>query len=406
MAKDKEMNLDEFNRTLKDMRELVESKTAASAEAKAKAEKMDAFLDSQEDINQQNLKDSLKREAAEQELKNEILTLQKMVLEPRAGKGEVQIAAEIKSFENYAKLGPSMLAQVDHEILQEAKLLRTSDNTQGGYLVPNEKIPEIIKEITEFSPIRTLARIRLTNRNEVEIPKRDSLLAANWVGEADQDAKSNSGYGLEKIPVHKIQVTVDTTHEILQDAAFNIENEIFGDVAEEIGRLEGLAFVKGVGNTTQPQGLFTNADIPLFASGDANLITADSIIEIAGEVKTGYNLSYIFNRRTTAKIRTLKGSDNNYLFVPGLADGTPNTLNGLRFTEVIDIDDVGTNTFPLMIGDYRMGYTIVDNQNIQMIRDDLTQKRNGKIEFTFFKRVGAQVVLAEAFVKMKIANSV
>ena len=46
---------------------------------------------------------------------------------------------------------------------EEKKVLMISDDTLGGYLAaPADYVQEIIKTITEFSPIRTIARVRPT----------------------------------------------------------------------------------------------------------------------------------------------------------------------------------------------------------------------------------------------------
>lgn len=382
---------------VKELRETVEASKIDGLD-EAKMEQINTFLDTQEKHNLTVTADLQKAVKSEQELKEYVKELEKKMAAPsNSDAAKEEVKANHAAFVNYAIKGFDQLDGV------EQKLLRTSDDTNGGFLIEPEFVREIIKEIIEISPMRSVARVRQTTKNEVQIPRRTAQLNGDWVGESSQDALSNSTYGMEKVPVHKIQVTVDTTHEQLRDASFNMESEVFADATEDFARIEGLAFVLGTGSSTQPQGFLTNPDVGEFNTGAAASLTADSIVEIAGEVKTGYNLSYLLNRRTIAKVRTLKAGDGHYLWVPGLAAGNPNTINGLSYLETPDMPDIGANAFPIAIGDWFRGYTVVDNINMEMIRDDVSRKRNGIVEFTFFKRVGGQVVLTEAIKKLKIA---
>ncbi|OGO14153.1 MAG: hypothetical protein A2Y53_05705 [Chloroflexi bacterium RBG_16_47_49] len=390
----------ELDCALKELRSTVESVKKDCLD-ESKIRKINDYLDKQESVNQKRVLENAAQELKEKEINTRMDLLEKELSRSAATRtahdDNQNLIAEKKAFVNWAKKGDFFLQP------QELKLLRTSDDANGGYLIPPEYVQEIIKPIVEMSPIRSLARIRATSRNEVQIPTRTAQLSVNWVGEASSDSLSNSTYGLEKISVNKMAVTVATTYEALQDSVFNIESEIFADAREQFAVAEGIAFVSGTGTATQPQGIMTNTAISEENTGLATALTGDSIINLASNLKTGYNLTYLFNRKTTAKIRVLKDGEGQYLWLAGLANGTPATLNGLRYVEAIDMPDVAANTYPIILGDFSRGYTIVDNLAVQIIRDDVSSKRNGKIEFTFFKRVGAQVTLAEAFRKLKVA---
>ena len=78
------------------------------------------------------------------------------------------------------------------------------------------------------------------------------------------------------------------------------------DVSERFGQLEGAAFVNGDGNK-KPDGFMNDSDIQVINTGLAANITADSLIDITGELKEGYQGVYTMNRRTVAKVRQLKG---------------------------------------------------------------------------------------------------
>ncbi len=65
--------------------------------------------------------------------------------------------------------------------------------------------------------------------------------------------------------------------------------------------------------------------------------------------------------------------------------------------------DVASDAFPILFGDFKRGYVIVDRIAIAVLRDPFTQASNGAVRFHARKRVGGQVVMAEAIKKQKVA---
>lgn len=380
---------------LNELRQTVESKMAHTAEAQEKIAKLEAFFEKQEDQNDKLTKEVMEAKNRELELAKKYEDMEAKLY--RAPIGEVkQKSEELKSFESFIVKGRQDMSP------DEVKYLRTDNDTAGGFLAPPEYVEDIIKNITEISPMRSVARIRRTSRSTIEIPRRTSNVVGAWIGEGQTATASNSSYGLEEISVNKLMVPVEITVEMMTDAAFDMETEINSDVAESFAQLEGAAFVGGDG-VKKPEGFLVNADVASVVTGNATDITADSIIDIEGELKEGYNPSYMLNRRTLAEVRKLKTGDGQYLWANGLAAGQPNTLNGLPYVSAIDMDDIGAGNFPIALGDWFRGYTIVDSINMAVVRDMFTKSTEGKIVFVFHRRVGGQVVLPEAIKKLVVS---
>lgn len=379
---------------ISELRTEVEKKTADVGKIK----KIEDALEAYETKNQELVKELETKKNQAAEFEEKLANFEKDLLRPRTGADKKELSEEVKSFDKLVKQGEKAMT------VEEMKYLRTNSGQEGGFLVPIDYSKEIIKGITEISPLRSLARVRPTTGNEVHIPKRTTLLTGSWAAEGETVTATNSRYGLEKIVVHKMMVPVQITHEQLADAAFNMESEILADVQEEFARLEGAGFITGT-NVGQPEGILTNASLSYTATGVDGALTADSIIEMAAQIKTGYNLIYLFNRKTRKDIRLLKDGNGQYIWQPGLGQGNPATLNGLPYVEVPDMPDVGSATYPIAIGDWRRSYTIVDNISMQMIRDPFSLATSGKVQFTFYKRVGGQVTLKEGIYKLKCSVS-
>jgi HK97 family phage major capsid protein len=202
-----------------------------------------------------------------------------------------------------------------------------------------------------------------------------------------------------------MSVYTDISNEMMDDSVFDMRSQISSDVSEDFAKLEGAAFINGDG-VNKPEGLLTNSDVGEYASGSASAITADSLFGIQGEVKEGYDMEWMFNRRTLHQhIRTLKDGNGDYLLSMGLGD-LPNTVAGAPYVIANDMPDVSAGTYPILIGDYSKAYYIVDNRSLTTLEDPYTQGVEGMRRFIFQKRTGGQVVLAEAIKKLKIATSV
>ena len=304
---------------------------------------------------------------------------------------------EYKAMQLYVQKG------IDALDIEQKNTLRTDIATQGGYLTMPELDNLIIKKITEMSPVRSVARVRTVSSKTLSIPTRTTIPVATYEGEAAAGGESNSTYGQETLTAYRLTVTVPYTYDQLIDSQFDIESEIMNDVAEAFAFTEGNKFVLGSG-AKQPEGFLSNADVVagFRLSSTSGVITGDDVLLLSGDLKVGYNPMYAMNRQTLAFLRTLKGSTNDhYLWQVGLGPTQPNTLAGAPYMIMQDMPSIAANSLSLMYADFARGYTIIDRTGLQVIRDDLTRKKNNIIELTFHRYNHGQVVLPEAFKVLK-----
>jgi len=307
--------------------------------------------------------------------------------------------AETIAFERYLRHGREGLDPT------ETKALKVSDDTAGGYLAPPEFVAEIDKNVTLFSPIRGLATVRSTARGEVQIPKRTGKPTAHWVGEEDDRTETSSAYGQSSYTVRELAGYVDVTLALLEDSAVNIAAEIAADVGEELGYEEGAAFVNGAG-TDRPIGFMLDTGLGFTKSGNANLITADSLIDLFHGIPAPYrgNATWGMNSTTLAAVRKLKTSDGQYLTMMSGINGAPTTMIlGRPVVEMVDMPDIAGDAFPVIFGDFKAGFRVFDRVGTSILRDDFSVRTKGKVRFHFRKRLAAGVAKAEALRKLKIA---
>ena len=331
---------------------------------------------------------------------------------PRGGTEENPVVSEAKAiYFDWAKNG---YAAMDPELVKrgmELKILSLGDQQQAGYLAPPEWVQELLKGVIEISPFRSVARVRQTMRTSIHVPKRTGVFAAVWVAEQGTRAETTGlQYGLEEIPTHEMYAFVDITEQMLEDAVFDLESEINAEFTEQFAVLEGASFITGNG-AGKPEGILENAAIGENNSGTASTILdtdgqVDGLLTLQHALKTEYarNASWILNRATIGVIRKAKDANEHYVWAPGIAPGTPPTVLGDPFTEMPDMPAQATNAYPVAYGDWRRGYTIVDRVSMSVLRDPFTQATAGAIRFIARRRVGGQVVIAEAIRKLKCST--
>ncbi len=361
-----------------------------------KLAKMEAKMDSYEDINQ-------KLTVAEQNadnIKSQIENLETVVKRPNSGFESKQVDDYVEAFDKYCRKGVEGLDAV------EKKALTVSNDSTGGYLAPPEYVKELLKTVTEISPIRSIVRIRNTAARSIQIPKRTGQFAAQWVSESGTRSET-TGYqvGLEELPAHEQYALVDISEQDLEDSVFNLEAEMQSEFAEQFAKAEGTAFVSG-NAVGKPEGFMTNSDVASVDSGSNTAILADSLISLVHNIKAEYsrNGTFVFNRSTLAAIRKLKDTAGQYVFQTGMMLGgnMVNTILGHPYVEATDMPSVAQNAFPVAFGDFRRGYMIVDRVNLAVLRDPFTQATTGNVRYIARKRVGGQVIQSEAINKLKI----
>ena len=361
-----------------------------------KLAKMEAKMDSYEDINQKLTTAELNAD----NIKSQIEKLETIVTRPNSGFESKQVDEYMSAFDTYCRKGLEGLDPV------EKKALTVSNDSTGGYLAPPEYVRELIKDVTEISPIRSIARIRSTASRSIQVPKRTGTFAAQWVAESGTRSET-TGYnvGLEELPAHEQYALVDISEQDLEDSVFDLEAEMQSEFAEQFAKAEGAAFVSG-NAVGKPEGFMTNSSVSSIDSGSNTAITADNLITLVHNIKSDYgrNGTFVFNRSTLAAVRKLKDTAGQYVFQAGMSlqGDVTNTILGQPYVEATDMASIAQNAFPVAYGDFRRAYMIVDRVSLAVLRDPFTQATTGNVRYIARRRVGGQVILPEAITKLKV----
>jgi HK97 family phage major capsid protein/HK97 family phage prohead protease len=308
---------------------------------------------------------------------------------------------ERKAFTSFLRRGVERMAA------DEMKALTVASDTNGGFLAPGEIGNELIKLLSEYSPIRSYARVVSISAPEIKYPRRVSGTAATWVDETEDRTESGMTFEQVTLTPFELATFTDVSNQLLEDNAFGLEGELLSDYAQSFGQTEGLAFVKGTG-VKQPKGIMTAAGIKEVKTGVAAAFPstnpADVLIGMYHGIATTHanNGVWLMNRNTLGTIRQWKDSTGRYLVLDPITAGGVSTLLGRPIVEMPDMDDIGAGKTPILFGNMT-GYRIVDRIGLSTLRDPYSLATKGQVRFHARKRVGADVTHPDRFIKLKVA---
>lgn len=286
---------------------------------------------------------------------------------------------------------------------------------EGGYLTPTEWDRTITDKLRDESPMRQLAQVQSTSKAGWKKLFNLGGTGSGWVGETDARPETATPTLAELGFGHgEIYANPAATQQLLDDSEISIEAWLAGEVQAEFAEQEGAAFINGNG-VNKPAGILTyvtggaNAAkhpfgaIPVVNSGAAADIASDSVLDLIYGLPKKYrqNARFLTNNLTIAKLRKLKDGQGNYLWQPSAQAGQPATLHGYGIAEDENMPDVAANALPIMFGDYKRGYLIIDRVGVRVLRDPYTKKPY--ILYYTTKRVGGGVQNPECLRALQVA---
>lgn len=390
-----------------------EFKTTNDENAKKRDALLEAKLTNIEKVLNKYEDDNQKLVLAEQQnkaMQEQLDRVEELLNRPGPGAPNNKHKEVRNAFDRTMRRAPDERNPEDLKIIRDyANSVIKSDDASAGYLLaPPDMEVEILKNIVEMTPMRALATVRTIGGESLKQPKKTSSGSASRVGEIS--SRTNTGdpqYGLIEIKAPEMFARIAISQQMLEDAGYDMLAELREDAAEQFSVKEGAEYISGLNAANQGEGILTNDSISEVVSGEAAAITADGIFDLIYALKTGYarNALLGFNRATLGKIRKLTNGMGEYLWEPGIANAAPATIEGVRYVEMPDMPNVAANTYPVIYGDFRRGYKIVDRIGISFQADYTTEADNGLVIFRARKRSGSAVVLPEAIKKLKISAS-
>ena len=342
----------------------------------------------------QNDAEISKRDAEISDLKKQIAQLSN----PITGTAQTEDPSKQyeKDFHNYLKTGTALnLRAAGSE----------GTNANGGYVCPDGIDKRVVELLTPRSTIRRNATIIQAAGKNYQRPYKKTGITSGWIGETgSRTATDAQEYDVITATVGELYAFPQYTQNFLADTWYNFEEGFARDLAITFADKEEAAFISGNG-TDKPNGILsalreakddtqrTWNKLQQINTESATGITLNSLYAIKDSLNYAYRANakwYMSTSTYTALQQTLIDNEHRGIFGRGdVSQNMPETLLGYP----IEIDDympaVAANACPIVFGDMRQGYAILERPGIGVLRDMYSNKPY--IGLYSIKRVGGLI---------------
>lgn len=220
---------------------------------------------------------------------------------------------------------------------KDTRELNATTGADGGYLVPQQFIPELIQLVEVYGLARQRCRVIPMTSDEAVFPALDGGVTLYWPGENAAITESNPTFKEVKLNAKTLAGLTHAPHNLLRDA-----NPALGQIlADVFGRAfakeeDRAVFTYDVSGASKPfDGVLYAASVnEVVTSGtNFNSITADNLLELIDAVGDAATIGarFYLNRTILSHIKRLKDADGNYIW-QGPSAGEPATIWGYPYT--------------------------------------------------------------------------
>jgi HK97 family phage major capsid protein len=348
------------------------------------------------------------------EMKRQLEAIETAVARQQFGSGGQgqgpEAANRLRAFNHLMRRGAENIKEL--EVQAAASTLSDPD---GGFTVPEEVDAAIDRVAATMSAMRSLATVMSISTDTYKKLVSQGGTVSGWTAEKGTRAEAATPT-LSEIAINtkEIYAMPYATQTLLDDSRVDIGAWLAGEVAIEFTEEEGDAFVNGNG-VEKPHGIagytmVANASyawgkVGYIAGGHGTLLNnLDKLIDVQHALKPVYRngASWLMNDATVGVVRKFKDGDGNYIWRPGLLEGAPDTLLSKPVVVDDNVDDIGSNKYPIFYGNFKRAYLIIDRLGTRVLRDPYTAKPY--VAFYTTKRVGGGIVMYEALKALKITG--
>ncbi len=320
-------------------------------------------------------------------------------------------------------INPARAAFVDGYLRKgsevELKSFVGTTGGEGGFAIPREIDEVIDATLKAISPIRAIANVVRVGSSGYRKLVTSGGTPSGWASEVDPRPITGTSTFQEIVPSFgDLYANPAASQAMLDDAAFDVEAWLAGEIAAEFAKAEGTAFVSGNG-TNKPRGFLsapsaatTDALRPFgtlqyvptgVAGAFAATNPAEKLIDLVHTLRAPYRQGavWVMNATTLAAIRKFRTSDGAFLLQPSLSAGVADTLLGYPVVEAEDMPDIAANALSIAFGNFKAGYLIAERAETAILRDPFSNKPF--VHFYASKRVGGVVSNSEAIKLLKFS---
>lgn len=284
--------------------------------------------------------------------------------------------------------------------------LQIGEDTEGGYLCPDEFERKLISALEEENVFRPLATKIQTSSGDRKIPVITQKGEATWMEEEEAYTLSDDAFGQIALSAYKVGTAIKISEELLNDSVFDLPSYIAKEFARRIGTKEEEAFLIGDGKG-KPTGIFAatgGAENGATTTGAA--ITFDDVIELFYSLKSPYRKKAVWelNEQTVKALRKIKDNTGNFIWQPSVSAGLPDTILNRPYVTSVYAPTIAAGAKAIAFGDYSY-YWVADRQGRSLKRLNELFAMNGQVGFLASQRVDGKLILPEAVKTLTIKKA-
>lgn len=253
--------------------------------------------------------------------------------EEKAGefRGLAEMLAVIRFMPNDPRLGKRFIYE------DGIPVANTETDEQGGYLVPDRFIEDILKIGPEDAIVRPRAQVIPAGYPpdaQIDIPVLAQSahgiyggVEVEWIDEGEEKPASKPKFDLKSLKPHEVAGRIVVTDKLLRNArAFEplvrdlLRQAVIG--AEEVAFLSG----SGVG---QPTGIIGHVSNVLVNRAGAGAVVYADVVNMYSVQLMGGRYVWIASQTTLPQLMTLTDAVGNLIWQPNAREGAPGTLLGV-----------------------------------------------------------------------------
>ena len=284
--------------------------------------------------------------------------------------------------------------------------LHIGEDSEGGYLVPDEFERKLIEALEEENIFRQMASVIKTSNGDRKIPIVTSKGEAVWMDEEEQYTLSDDAFGQASLSAYKLGTAIKVSEELLNDSVFDLPSYIAREFARRIGAKEEEAFFVGDG-VGKPTGIFnaTGGAEEGATTAGAN-ITFDDVMELFYSLRSPYRKKavWVLNDSTVKALRKLKDNNGNYIWQPSVAAGVPDTILNRPYKTSVYVPEIEAGAKCMAFGDFKY-YWIADRTGRTFTRLNELFAMTGQVGFLASQRLDGKLILPEAIKTLAIKGA-
>lgn len=344
-------------------------------------------------------------------------------IRPMTGGGSTAAArAERKQFVDYLRTGQGLNRK------------DVSSSTASGAMIPTTIAGEIVAKALGRSRVGDLVRNTMVESGDYSRILRVGGATSGWSSETGtRSATTEPSYRAITPTSGELFAYYTVSNWALQDAWFDLGRELTAAITAQFGKDLEAAIISGNGSS-RPTGMLasnpTSTDdngSPLRAAGVFEYVPSlqagglghspasspqrfgdDRLLDLFFTLKPEYRAAatWLMASPTLAAVRKFKDVNGQPIWQPNMAanvDQGDGFLFGKPVVVCESMPAIGSNAFPIAVGDLSQGYELVRIHGLDITRDDVTTP--GKTKFYVRARFGGHPLDNDAIKFLKCATS-